>query len=410
MTSAPTFSDQLPEPLFWGLLALAGATVAGIAVHLIWSNFVSPKGKSIASQFGLPNLHNVAFVIAVLLWSALTLLLTSSLFGLILATLELSGNNRDDLFYVLRIGGLTAVLGAVIALPFTVIRLRLTQDQTDTARDSLFNDKINEATKGLYARRQVTLGEGAEAKDHWQDDIVQRNAAIDRLEGLAHEKPTEVPRIARLLSVYVRELSVEVPAQDPPKDATPNELQKWATELPKLRSDMEKAAQTLGRLEGIAPGLLAARTIDLHGANLQNADLENANFTRAHLEEARLQGSSLHKTVLKQSDLYRAQLQAADLHSANLQEADLAEAQLFATEGVDSAFFQGASVKGCDFSDVPEITSHLKSMFGDTSVLLPLDLRSDDDEWPSDWLKEDVKWDDFLEEWRKWRNTPSKEG
>ena len=247
----------------------------------------------LTASLGLGRIHPVLMLTSLTLYMALVGILLLGLFGLILSTLEASGRTNDYLFYILRIGGLTAVLGAVIALPFTLVRLKLSQQQTETAQESLFNDKINEATKGLYARRQVTVGEGAEARDHWQDDIVQRNAAIDRLEGLAKEKPTEIPRIARLLSVYVRELSAEVPPHEPPNDATPDELRDWAQALPKLRSDMEKAVQTLGSLANDAPDPLENGEIDLRGANLQCADLNRAKFEQALLQGAQLQGANL---------------------------------------------------------------------------------------------------------------------
>ncbi|WP_415403453.1 pentapeptide repeat-containing protein [Tateyamaria sp. SN3-11] len=450
MTAALTFSDQLPEPLFWGLLALAGATVAGIVIHLIWSNFVSPNGKGIASHLGFPNLHNVAFVVAVLLWSGLTLLLTSSLFGLILSTLELSGNGKDDRFYVLRIGGLTAVVVAVIALPFTVIRLRLTQEQTETARESLFNDKINEATKGLYARRQVTKavspgGSYRLHQDFWQDDIVQRNAAIDRLEGLAQEKPTEVPRIARLLSVYVRELSAEVPSQDPPIDATPDELWDWAQSLPKLRSDMEKAAQTLGRLAVMAPAPLTNGEIDLRAANLQRADLIKATLEKAWLQGAQMQGADLGGAQIQGADLEGARMQGADLGGAQMQRANLKEARMQRAnlkgarmqganlkgarmqgadlstariQGADldraqfdsatlltAAILRGTAVRRIDFTNKSQFNTHLDDIFGDATSTPPNRARPDDNHWPKHWVKLRLSDDNFNKAWRIWQAT-----
>ena len=54
------------------------------------------------------------------------------------------------------LAALTATLGAVVALPLTLIKVRLTRQQTDTAEEALFNDKINAAATDLAARRQVT--------------------------------------------------------------------------------------------------------------------------------------------------------------------------------------------------------------------------------------------------------------
>ena len=45
--------------------------------------------------------------------------------------------------------------------------------------------------------------------------------------GLAQEKPDEAIRIARLLSIYVRELS-QHPAKPVPTDVSPEDLRRWA--------------------------------------------------------------------------------------------------------------------------------------------------------------------------------------
>ena len=185
---------DMPAPFFWGGVALIGLILASYLIYLTLPDAKGDKGP----------LHTLGARLGLRRWNP-TLLLAGSVFFLILVPTLLVGllgliidvvtsGGADNTY--LRIGGLTAVLGGIIALPLTLIRLNL-------AQESLFNDKINEATKGLYARRQVTVGEGENAKDHWQDDIVQRNAAIDRLAGLAKERSSEASRIARQLSVFV---------------------------------------------------------------------------------------------------------------------------------------------------------------------------------------------------------------
>ncbi|WP_299376256.1 pentapeptide repeat-containing protein [uncultured Tateyamaria sp.] len=319
-----TLTINFSHPLVAGGAALLALMFVSWLIYLTLPEAEGKEGPlhKLRAALGMERLPHALILSILALYIALAGILILGLFGLIVDTLRAVGGSNDYLFYVLRIGGLTAVLGAVIALPLTVIRLRLTQE-------SLFNDKINEATKGLYARRQVTKWHRKYGYvNHWQDDIVQRNAAIDRLEGLAHEKPTEVPRIARLLSVYVRELSAEVPAQDTPKDAKPGELWEWAQGLPKLRSDMEKAAQTLGRLADVAPEPLTNGEIDLRSANLQRADLTAAKLEQALLREAHLQGANLDGAHLQGANLYEAQLQGANLDVAQLKGANLDGAQL----------------------------------------------------------------------------------
>lgn len=342
---------------------------------------------------GMAGIHPALFLMTIFLWVAIAFILVTGLFGLTLDVLNDLAPERplpddsDDVkklkddaiwdfrFKLIQLTALTTVLGAVIALPFTLIRLGLTQDQTKTARDSLFNEKINAATQGLYARRQVSLGEGTDAHDIWRDDIVQRCAAIDRLEGLADENRDDVPRIARLLSVYVRELSTEVPAQPAPKDATPQELQAWAQDLPKLRSDMEKAAQTLGRLNALAETALANGEIDLRGANVQNADLKHLDFGKALLSKTQLQG------------------------------ANLIAAQFDASTSLTDATLRGASVREVDFTSVPQILPHLDDIYGDASVTLPDGIAPGHDDWPPHWSEEELSWQDFNAKWNEWQAT-----
>lgn len=305
--------------------------------------------NDLRTKLGLAGIHPTIIGLGVTLYILIALILIVGLVVLIIGTIALPFDvskspkelRTDFLFSVLRLAGLTTVLGAVIALPFTIVRLGLTTQQTKTARDSLFNEKINAATQGLYARRQVTkaVAPGGSYKlhqDFWQDDIVQRCAAIDRLEGLAEENRDDVPRIARLLSVYVRELSKEVPAKTPPDQASPEELRNWATDLPKLRSDMEKAAQTLGRMNRLVEEPLQNGEIDLRGANLQRADLNGLHFQNALMSETQLQAAELGGAQLQEANLVGAQLQGADLRGALLLKANLQNA------GLQSANLRGA--------------------------------------------------------------------
>ena len=383
MDEPVTVTLQVPAPLFWGALTLAGVLAASWLIYLTLPEAKGDKGPlhKLTASLGLGRIHPVLMLTSLTLYMALVGILLLGLFGLILSTLEASGRTNDYLFYVLRIGGLTAVLGAVIALPFTLVRLKLSQQQTETAQESLFNDKINEATKGLYARRQITTWHRKQGYvDHWQDDIVQRNAAIDRLEGLAKEKPTEIPRIARLLSVYVRELSAEVPPHEPPNDATPDELRDWAQALPKLRSDMEKAVQTLGSLANVAPDPLENGEIDLRGANLQSADLKGVKFDKALLQGAQVQGAFLD----------RAQLQGADLHGARFDD----------TTDLSAVTLRGAALSAVDCTNVPQMQTHLDDIYGDASVGLPKGVTA-----PDHWYAPNRDEPDFVEAWREWQAT-----
>lgn len=332
MNDVITFS--LPRPLVLGLGALLILLVLSALVYI-----TLPKDErdtnpltQLRDHLGLQTMPLIVFIVVLALWTGLAITLTLGLFGLIS---EIIYNAQPDtyLFYVLRIAGLTTVLGAVIALPFTVIRLRLTHEQTATAKESLFNEKINTATQGLYARRQVTkaVAPGGSYKLHqnfWEDDIVQRNAAIDRLEGLAEENPSEVPRIARILSLYVREISAQSPAHLPPPGFDLSDLQDWISALPNPRSDLEKAAQMLGQLAHHAVKPLSSYEIDLKGANLQRCTLDDTVFTDGNFTGAQMHGATLRNARLQGSRLFNTSLQDADLSGARLQGAEMSNVKL----------------------------------------------------------------------------------
>ena len=297
-------------------------------------------------------------------WAALILALPGALlFVGTLATLfhlavlfpDASGDESMQRRHATLLLSLLAAIGALVGLVFGLIRLFAVERQTKAQEEknrlegeALFNDKMTAATTDLYSRRQT--GDSA-----WQDDVPRRNSAIDRLEGLVHERPDQAPRVARLLSVYLRELSGadEVPAQTHPyirahalmypmdgstplsaeeaaqklnvtaEDISLAALETWAYTL-KPRSDMENAAQTLGRLRAIAGVDADAVTIDLRAANLQGIDFEGGNFNGARLNGAQLQGANLWQRRCRGQSSWHAQMQGADLWHAQMQGADLA--------------------------------------------------------------------------------------
>ncbi|WP_242494312.1 pentapeptide repeat-containing protein, partial [Loktanella sp. IMCC34160] len=257
--------------------------------------------------------------------------------------------------------GVGTLVAALLGAPFLIWRTMVAQKTVDHAAKSLFNEKINAAVQDLYSQRQVTwTNDDEEHFNAWQDDVVKRNAAIDRLLGLAEEavkdNPKEVHRIASMLSVYVRELSKEpeLRAKTPPKGVSPDELYAWAIKLEVARSDMEKAVQTLGKLRRLIAEDDDKPKIDLRDANLQRMDLRSFDFDSANLSEAKLQGADLSEAKLQGADLSRAELQGAILFGAELKGADLSGAELqgaiLSRAKLQGAILFGAELQGADLS------------------------------------------------------------
>jgi uncharacterized protein YjbI with pentapeptide repeats len=336
--------------------------------------------------------------------------------------------------------------------------------QADLQDEALFNDKINAAAEDLAARRQVTrritVTKGRETEKkvltEWQDDVVTRSAAIDRLESLARERaqvdPTIVPRIASLLSVYVRELSKgDLKPKEhglSEEEATPEALSLWARSLRPIRSDLEKAAQVLGRLRRIAGQ--QELVIDLREANLQGFNLQELDFDLALMKEAKVQGASLSQTLLRRAalqgtkmqgtkltnarmqgaylsraqlqgavlsgaqmqgaEIFGTRLQGAMLHAAQLQgallyKADLHGAKLHGTRISQSTILLegtlvGAGVRSVDWSSADSPLLEVAEMFGDGSVVLPFD---NPNWWPSVSLVRDAWYIEFTH----WLSNPT---
>ncbi|NRB18137.1 MAG: pentapeptide repeat-containing protein [Rhodobacteraceae bacterium] len=371
MTTIP-----IDPKLFWGLFYFS---CFGLAVVVAYG-LLSTRQRSdkdpldlLKSKFGATSVNDGLFLCAILLWAAIALSLTAGLFLMIweliwYAALAAQGDGTNFRFALLRLTAFTATLGAVIALPFTVIRLKLTGEQTNTATESLFNDKINAATDDLHAMRQISKttqdADGNEVTQTlWQDDITRRNAAIDRLEGLANERPDSAPRISRLLSVYVRELSREYPPFGMPDETEGRDPRDWAVELTARRSDMQNATQVLGRLRSIIPVDPETITIDLSDANLQGFYLSGLNLQEANFATAKMHGAQLSNAEMQRADFQYAELQFADLSGAQLQGAKLNNARMhgayFLRTGMREADLSGAAVWSSLLREVNLQNAHL---------------------------------------------------
>lgn len=333
------------------------------------------------------------------------------------------------------IRGVGYLLIAALGAPFLAWRTTVAARQADLQGQALFNDKINAATEELAARKQVTRviknEDGNETVlTEWADDLVRRAAAIDRLEGLAEEKPDEAIRIARLLSIYVKELSRDHPAKPVPEDLSPEDLRLWAQNLKVERPDMERAVQSLSRIntqirsqsKDPSKRIVDLRDtnlqgFDLYGLDLQNAVLAGAQMQGADLNHAQMQGANLNHPQMQGAKLVNAQMQGANLNHAKMQGADLFGAKMQGTDlnhpqmqGADLRWvemdekitFGPSSLRGAALGDAkyplgPQHQNVVNQAFGDASVELPDTIRRPN--WPDTKLG----YSEFRTEWRAWQ-------
>ena len=310
------------------------------------------------------------------------------------------------------IRGVGYLLIAALGAPFLAWRTTVAARQADLQGQALFNDKINAATEELAARKQVTRviknEDGTETVlTEWADDLVRRAAAIDRLEGLAQEKPDEAIRIARLLSIYVKELSREHPAKPVPEDLSPEDLRLWVQNLKVERPDMERAVQSLSRLNTQIRSQSndpSTKIVDLRDTNLQGFDLDGLDLQNAVLAGAQMQGADLNHTQMQEADLSLAQMQGAHLNHAQMQGAGLHHAQM---QGADLRWvemdeetnFTPSSLRGAALwrATYPRDQNVVNQAFGDASALLPNMNR------PANWPDISLFSPAFRTEWRAWQ-------
>jgi hypothetical protein len=416
------------------LILISNGIVATTIVFklAIWSfpnlpkRYIHAKQKLYAEQ-----VPHVVFVAVLAIWTALFLTLLAGLFSFIgeiaaemliplaVGTDQNEATNafekqRQFAFLITKTGALTAVLAAVVALPFTVIRLKLTAKQNKHNENVLYNDKLHEANNDLHAQRQVSVKtKEGKYESIWEDDIIRRNGAIDRLEALAVEDPAFAPRIARILCVYLKEMTAEHPAEQMPTDIEIEDTWEWARALKVKRSDMETAAQVLGRLHEktkVPPKDLA---IDLSGVNLQAMVLNGLNFEHAELNHVNVDGAQLNDAALNGAVLYRAQLNDAELNGAQLNRAQLNEAQLNRAEldqaqldeytGINALRATGTALQSVFLKKVKNLKDLLAQSFGDASVTLPEDMQYlVKDKWPDT----ELSYEEFKAEWELFKQDP----
>jgi uncharacterized protein YjbI with pentapeptide repeats len=373
---------------YWSDFAI-GLLVFALPVILTLALNTGYRDQSALARFktaiGADAVPSAVVALFGLFWVAIFL----ALFGAIL-TVILHGTSRllagaetmDLRGDAILLAAFTATLGAVVALPLTLIRIGLTRQQNDHAAQVLFNDKISAAAADLYATKETTrrfqpMGERPAWRDMREDDIVRRIAAIDALEGLADERSDEVPRIARMLGVYVRELSREYPAETLPPGLVGEAIEDWARSLKVKRTDAQAAVQALGRLRKRHNDRFTTQRIDLRAANLQAMDLSGSafSFEGALFQEAQLQGATLINAQMRSAYLNNAAMQGAMLFTANLKDASLKKAKLqgahlvksqmnfrtvLAKAEMEGAYLQMAEMQGVNLQEALMQCTHIR--------------------------------------------------
>lgn len=411
MTSTQITIPVSPD-VFWPIVGLLALISASAAIALLLPR---DGGKSNARGFDALT-EKLGFSrgwVGPLLFGALVLSLI-----FVTSLLELAkGIFFGESFNADRFGIFAAIVTAFFTGAFLAWRNILLSKQAAIQDQALFNDKINAASEDLAARRQVTrvLFEGTPKElivTEWKDDLVRRAAAIDRLHGLAQERPEVTSRVARQLSIYVRELSNldGTRPKSKPEGVDAKGLQNWIDNVLPVRPDMQQAVRVLGQLQKIKGHCVLRGDIDLSHANLQAFNLRDLNLDNAILLGAFMERSFLARSSFFDADLWGAYLSGASIYRTNLSGAELGRAELrnsriFWASFTESTSFSGAKLEGSaligmNAEDTQRLRPFWDSVFADKTVEI-----SENDNWPSHWSDKNLTMDLFDEAWAAWRDT-----
>ncbi|MDF1718736.1 MAG: pentapeptide repeat-containing protein [Antarcticimicrobium sp.] len=328
MNTPTSTTLPIPPDLFWAIAGLGGCALFVLIIYgflnIPGHNHVAPLER-VKQRLGLDEMSSGLFLIALAFWGVLFLLLFFGLVWLIWKMIQMDISPEDTErfwgFAIARIAGLTATLGAVVALPFTLVRVKFTAEQTATAAETLFNDKISAASEGLHAMRQ--RWDDNVKQNIWEPDVGRRNAAIDQLERLVQNQPEEAPGVSQILSTYVRERSKEVPPISVEDLDTGQSPQIWANHDFEPATDMERAVRALGQIRKIKGVQKAEVVVDLRGANLQGFNLSDfhqlkPDYTDGNFEGAHMQCIDLGSATLDGAFLRYAKMQGAYLDNVKM--------------------------------------------------------------------------------------------
>ena len=362
-------------PLLAGLVLVPLTVVAAVAALRKTPPTLS---RDLLHRFGIGALPPGLVVALGLLWCMLFATFTLGILWVIVALLWRGPALSPDLapdyrWHLLTLTALTAALGAVVALPFTLLRTGYAARQTRTAEENLTTDLINKAVEGLGAQKEVnqlgrtfayTVGDrrhtvfetvdnrtyppdGASGIDYndWQNvaltvpNIEVRLGAIYALERIAQDSPRDHVRVMEILCAYLRENAPARSARrhdlgpwpDYPRNPTNDDLRARKAALEERRKAVARCIADLRENHAPRADIQAAVTVIGRRRPAQIAleratDATGTPAYRLDLRKVNLQAADLSELNLSHARLDGAHLDGADFKAANLESAVLTHA------------------------------------------------------------------------------------
>ncbi|MCF6445423.1 pentapeptide repeat-containing protein [Nereida sp. MMG025] len=380
LDGAFTFGDATRlQVLTVGLLAL-------LFVGAIWgAGRKQPDDKtaeSLQKRLGMQEMPAALFTGLSVIWAIVFVVLVAGLVFLIIKLLLTAApinyeDKSDFRFLLAQFVGITAVTGAVIGLPLTMLRLKYTRTQTQTEIEGLITDRINKAVEGLGAekvlkRNQRDSSGKSLAFEETGPNLEVRVGAIYSLERIAKDSPRDEAQIVETLTAYIRgntkkDQSSTSPVEiwrtaskdlefsnfdgldfdheihrrtgiDPNHDLDPDALTHWALRCSPPRIDIQTAIEVIGRSFTKDYRNITKKQwrLDLSDCNLQGAVFEDGFFELTNFAGSRLDGADFSSVRLKGSDFSYGSLIGVDFDLVNLEMCTFSDVDLHGAEIVRS--------------------------------------------------------------------------
>ena len=243
---------------------------------------------------------------------------------------------------------LALIIGGIFAVILTFWRIRVSEEQADTARLSLLNER--------FQRGAEMLG---------SDVLAVRLGGIHALDDLARERPdVHHVRVVALLCAFVRHPTGFE------KNPGVRVTGEGAATMYEMRPDVRAALEAVAYRseEGIliennsdvpTDGLLDLQGVDLRGVQLARSNFCGANLQEANLHHANLSGANLSGANLQNTELSSVALEPYGMIGAS---ADLSYAML------DGAVMTNTLASGANFSHAHLGTSSNTNMIRDIDM------------------------------------------
>jgi len=356
--------------------------------------WLAPRNVATEPNQSYLNLVNRYVWFLVLFWVLMIGAVSATLYSLFDGHFRDADIASEDLRWrYLSITAMIAALGAMIAVPFTLVRVYVNERQATNAEQGHITDRITKAVEQLGAEKTVKKVVAGATVEYTEPNIEVRLGAIYALERISQDSLRDHIPIMETLCAYIRNNARVEGAKDFPLGPFPERVEADGADVNvkrEIRAEMFKARRQnwsdwlthLGPLRPPRDDVAAvfkviARRSTVHRSHEENAspsfrlDFTRANLQRCDLNGLDLNGADMRGARLEGADLSGAEMEGADLSGAKMEGADLSGARL---KSADLAFWSGArtNARSADFTQVKNMDqSQVNALFGDTNTLLP---------------------------------------